>query len=153
MESNWRSWLHSSQRSCSHPIYQRQNDLVARKTLALCPRRIKGYEEIFYLCPPYVFIFNSNFRGGNLSNAIAHFSNSQTSDAVEIVKQIKTSNKLAPTLKCTLTFRRTYQQANIDELINPSINFVGYAPKNDLEKLAMGNALKCVHLDCTSGIY
>ena len=144
MESNWRSWLHSSQRSCSHPIYQRQNDLVAR---------IKGYEEIFYLCPPYVFIFNNNFRGGNLSNAIAHFSNSQTSDAVEIVKQIKTSNKLAPTLKCTLTFRRTYQQANIDELINPSINFVGYAPKNDLEKLAMGNALKRVHLDCTSGIY
>ena len=62
-----------------------------QETLALCPRRIKGYEEIyiakiFYLCPPYVFIFNSNFRGGNLSNAIAHFSNSKTSDAVEIVK-------------------------------------------------------------------
>ena len=60
--------------------------------------------------------------------------------------------KLAPTLKRTLASRKTYQQPKIDKLINPSINFVGYAAKNDIEKLAMGNALKYVHLGCTSGI-
>ena len=60
--------------------------------------------------------------------------------------------KFAPTLKRTLTSRKTYQQPQIDKLINPSINFLCYATKNDIEKLAMGNALKCIHLGCTSGI-
>ena len=86
------------------------------------------------------------------SNAIAHSSNSETSDAVEIVKQIKTSKKLAPSLKRVLASRKTYQQPKIDKLIEPSINFVGYAPKNDIEKLAMRNTLKCVPLGCISGI-
>ena len=86
------------------------------------------------------------------SNAIAHSSNTETSDAVEIVKQIKTSKKLAPTLKRTFASRKTYQQPKIDKLIDTSINFVGYAPKNNIEKLVMANALKCVHLGCTSGI-
>ena len=63
------------------------------------------------------------------SNAIAYSSNSGTSDAVEIVKQIKTSKKLAPTLKHTLASRKTYQQPKIDKLIDPPINVVGHAPK------------------------
>ena len=97
MESNRGSCLHLSQRSCSQPTCQRHNDLATRKTLAVFLRRKEGCEEICIAKTTYVphkslssTVFSEEATS---SDAVAH--------AVEIVKQITTNKKLAPTSKRT----------------------------------------------------
>ena len=105
MESNRGSCLHPSQRSCSQPTCQRHNDLATRKTLALFLRRKEGCEKICIAKTTYVphkSLSSTAFsEEATSSDAAAHSSDTESSDAVEIVKQITATKKLAPTSKRT----------------------------------------------------
>ena len=84
-------------------------------------------KQLTYMSPLKVFVSTGSSQEASSSNAIAQFSNTEFSDTVEIVKQITTSKKLASNLKHTLTSRKIYQQPKIGKLIDPSINYIGYA--------------------------
>ena len=82
-----------------------------------CLRRKEGSEEICiaettYLCPPQYSSSTASLKETSSSNASAQSTNTESSDAAQIVKQAKTSKKPASTLMHTLASRQAYQQPN-----------------------------------------
>ena len=57
-----------------------------------------------------------------------------------------------PTASVVKSKHRHKRQRDVGEMLDPSIHFVGHAPQNNVERLVLGNALKMVHLACTTGI-
>ena len=77
---------------------------------------------------------------------------SSSIDDITITAPVVSSLPKAPPAAAVKPKHRHKRQRNVADMLDPSIHFVGHAPESNIERLALGNALKMIHIGSSTGI-